>query len=182
MIGVFKPLTNASEGALNAITEFKGEYHWLSNFHPSWVWLESDGRSTLFPTVENAYQAAKLLKEKDQLLLVGCDPGTAKQLARRLPTRPGWELRKVEVMLDLLRKKFDPDKESNTPTSSVYNGRRVGAMAYRLICTGDKQLIEGNDWQDIYWGVCKGVGENTLGKLLMQVRSELCNKLQSRID
>jgi predicted NAD-dependent protein-ADP-ribosyltransferase YbiA (DUF1768 family) len=42
-----------------------------------------------------------------------------------------------------------------------------------LLETKDATLIEGNTWGDQYWGVCAGVGENHLGKLLMQIRSEL---------
>ena len=42
----------------------------------------------------------------------------------------------------------------------------------------DEELIEGNWWGDTYWGVCNGVGENHLGKLLMKIREEL--KCQSR--
>lgn len=36
-----------------------------------------------------------------------------------------------------------------------------------------EELIEGNYWHDTYWGVCEGVGENHLGKLLMEIRNEL---------
>ena len=45
-----------------------------------------------------------------------------------------------------------------------------------LIKTGDQELIEGNYWNDTYWGVCKGVGQNKLGKILMRVREELKNE------
>ena len=38
--------------------------------------------------------------------------------------------------------------------------------------TGAEELVEGNYWGDTFWGVCRGEGENKLGKLLMQVRSE----------
>jgi hypothetical protein len=34
-------------------------------------------------------------------------------------------------------------------------------------------LIEGNTWGDTFWGVCNGVGENNLGKTLMNVREIL---------
>ena len=44
-----------------------------------------------------------------------------------------------------------------------------------LLATGDEELIEGNYWGDTYWGVCNGVGQNKLGKLLMQVREEIKN-------
>ena len=35
------------------------------------------------------------------------------------------------------------------------------------------ELIEGNTWNDTYWGVCNGVGKNTLGQLLMKIREEI---------
>lgn len=38
---------------------------------------------------------------------------------------------------------------------------------------GDAELIEGNTWGDRIWGVCDGVGENRLGKILMRVRAEM---------
>jgi hypothetical protein len=41
-----------------------------------------------------------------------------------------------------------------------------------LLATGDMELIEDNDWDDTYWGVCNGAGENNLGKLLMKIRAE----------
>jgi len=43
----------------------------------------------------------------------------------------------------------------------------------KLLATGNATLIEGNTWGDTYWGVCKGKGQNKLGKLLMELRSEL---------
>ena len=46
-------------------------------------------------------------------------------------------------------------------------------LAKRLLDTGDEELIEGNDWNDIFWGVCNGKGENNLGKILMRIRNEL---------
>uniref|UniRef100_UPI00345E83CD NADAR domain-containing protein n=1 Tax=uncultured Duncaniella sp. TaxID=2768039 RepID=UPI00345E83CD len=49
------------------------------------------------------------------------------------------------------------------------------ALAEKLIATGDAELVEGNYWHDTVWGVCDGVGENHLGKILMRVREELKN-------
>ena len=46
-------------------------------------------------------------------------------------------------------------------------------LALRLVETGTEELVEGNDWGDTYWGVCKGTGKNMLGKILMEVREEL---------
>jgi hypothetical protein len=42
-----------------------------------------------------------------------------------------------------------------------------------LLATGDKELIEGNTWGDTFWGVCNGIGQNHLGKILMAKRTEL---------
>ena len=39
-----------------------------------------------------------------------------------------------------------------------------------LLATGDMELVEDNDWDDTYWGVCNGLGQNHLGKLLMKIR------------
>ena len=59
----------------------------------------------------------------------------------------------LDVMRDLVVQKFsDPLLQSLLET------------------TGDEELIEGNHWGDVFWGVCKGVGENHLGKILMKVR------------
>ena len=52
-------------------------------------------------------------------------------------------------MEELLRIKFSDSKLSSM-----------------LIDTGDVELIEFNDWGDIFYGVCRGVGRNELGKLL----------------
>ncbi len=39
--------------------------------------------------------------------------------------------------------------------------------------TGDAILEEGNTWGDVFWGKCDGVGENNLGKILMNIRDGL---------
>jgi predicted NAD-dependent protein-ADP-ribosyltransferase YbiA (DUF1768 family) len=38
---------------------------------------------------------------------------------------------------------------------------------------GEAPLIEGNTWNDRYWGVCRGTGKNRLGQILMRIRSEI---------
>lgn len=50
-------------------------------------------------------------------------------------------------------------------------------LKQKLIDTNDEYLEEGNSWNDIYWGVCKGRGKNMLGKILMKVREELKDKV-----
>jgi len=41
-----------------------------------------------------------------------------------------------------------------------------------LVSTGDLRLINENRWNDKFWGMVDGAGENWLGKILEEVRSE----------
>lgn len=72
--------------------------------------------------------------------------------------RADWNNVRVDIMRELLRIKF-------------YDNH----FQYRqkLIDTGDMYLEEGDKHHDIFWGVCDGIGENNLGKLLMEIREEL---------
>ena len=47
------------------------------------------------------------------------------------------------------------------------------SLADALLSTGDEKLIEGNTWNDHYWGVCDGKGLNKLGGILERVRDNL---------
>ena len=82
--------------------------------------------------------------------------GLAKKMGRSVSLRPDWEDIKDDIMLEGLYRKFADDE-----------------LADWLVDTGDEELVEGNWWGDRYWGVCNGVGQNKLGKLLMKVRSEI---------
>ena len=48
-------------------------------------------------------------------------------------------------------------------------------LRQQLLDTGDAELVEGNSWNDTFWGVSArtGKGKNWLGRLLMQVRGEM---------
>ena len=46
-------------------------------------------------------------------------------------------------------------------------------LGNKLLETGNQELVEGNTWGDIFWGVCNGKGQNWLGKILMMVRDEI---------
>ena len=51
-------------------------------------------------------------------------------------------------------------------------------LLQKLLDTGDAHLEETNTWKDTFWGVCKGEGQNNLGKILMSVREELREELE----
>jgi len=135
------------------ITSFQGEYRWLSNF---WVCpFEHEG--FLFPTAEHAYQLAKCTNPQDaQKIADAPTPGQAKKLGRRVQVRSDWEKVKVPLMQSIIHSKF-----------------KVPELREKLLATDRAQLIEGNTWGDTFWGVCNGVGENYLGRILMAVRAEL---------
>lgn len=136
-----------------AITSFRNNYDFLSNFYAAPVTYEG----ITYPNVETAFQAQKTLDPAVRRTFVNVSPGEAKRMGRRVVLRPDWETVKDGIMLDLLRQKFtqNPDLEA------------------KLQLTGHAHLEEGNTWGDRYWGTVNGVGKNMLGLLLMQVRGEL---------
>ncbi len=134
------------------IDSFDGKYRFLSNFYPSEICVEEK----TYKTVEHAYQASKTwLEGQEKWVREAKTPGEAKKRGRKVSCRYDWEDAKVEIMLSLLKKKFE-----------------IPELREKLIETGDVKLIEGNTWRDTFWGVCDGIGENHLGKLLMKVRDE----------
>ncbi len=137
-----------------AITSFSGAYRFLSNFWPATIVYEG----VKYSTTEHAYQAAKsldpVIREAISFLPY---PSQAKKAGKGIKVRADWEEVKLQVMLDVLRLKFN---------SSEF-------LRLRLLATAPQELIEGNTWNDTFWGVCNGKGQNHLGKLLMQVRDEL---------
>lgn len=149
----------ATPTSTNRIKSFEGKYRFLSNFWPCKVVLDG----VIYPSTEHAYQAAKTHNIAVRFLIRDAtSAGAAKKTAKKLIVMSElemsfWNKKKDDVMLGLLRQKFSHGSQ----------------LADRLLSTGSDELIEGNWWGDVYWGVCKGVGKNRLGILLMQVREEL---------
>lgn len=153
----------------NIIHGFSSNKHeFLSNFYACRMEfsndIDPDGR--YYPTLEHAYQAAKATNVDDMKFVYWADtPADAKRRGRIIPVRKDWEKIKDDVMLKLLRIKFE-----NTE------------MRNRLIETareGFEGFCEDNWWHDNYWGdchcpACANIpGQNKLGKMLAQVRSEI---------
>ena len=42
----------------------------------------------------------------------------------------------------------------------------------RKLMAVEEPIVEDNWWNDTYWGVCRGVGENRLGQILSKIREE----------
>ena len=136
---------------MHSIDRFRDEYHFLSNFYP----IEIEYKGLIYPSLEHAYQADKTndIKTKQEIINTK-SPGLAKKMGRKVKMRN--DFNSILTMFELLTIKF------NNPQ-----------MRELLLSTGDAILIEGNDWNDTFWGVCNGKGKNVLGKLLMKVRNNL---------
>lgn len=140
------------ENKMKPIDTFDGKNAFLSNFYHSPIRYEG----LEYPTVEHCYQALKTLDETERLnIRNNKSPGQAKRLGRKVVLRKDWENIKLRVMFELLIQKFSSPE-----------------LLELLLNTGDAELIEGNYWRDHFWGICNGVGENHLGKLLMKIRKE----------
>lgn len=142
------------------IDQFKDEFRFLSNFWPAVVRLPDDEFPDEYGSVEHAFQAAKSLNSKERKAIREAPtPGKAKRWGREVTLRPGWEDIKVNVMRGLLWIKFNEDPR----------------LRAKLLATEEIELVEGNTWGDRFWGVDlkTGVGENHLGKLLVETRDKI---------
>jgi len=142
------------------ISTFSGEYDFLSNF----VFCDMIFETKKWKTAEHAFQAMKTTEDHERVFIQELEtPGRAKRAGRKVTLRADWEDVKNQIMLEITRAKFN----QNT------------TLARKLIETGSREIIEGNNWHDNYWGNCschncKHIpGKNVLGKILMKVREEL---------
>lgn len=143
------------------IDSFNGENRYLSNFADIPVTFNE----ITYNNSEAAFQAQKCANPEEIKLFIGKNPSEAKRLGRKVKIRKDWEEVKFDLMHQIVYAKF-----SQNP---IYRDK--------LLRTGDATLIEGNWWHDNIWGDCKcpkccsHKGQNALGKILMQVRTELSN-------
>lgn len=139
---------------MKKIDSFRGEFDFLSNFHPADVLYEGIN----YPTSEHAYMAAKTLIINQRYHIASLEtPKSAKQYGRQVSLRPNWDNIKFDIMKEIVKLKFTQNPK----------------LRDKLLATKDAILEESNWWGDTYWGTCNGKGENNLGKILMQLRDEL---------
>lgn len=156
-------LTNYTSAPLPPMM-FHGAYDFLSNMYPCPVSYQNE----TFSCTEIPYHLYRIKEEctivRDQFR--NCKTGyEAKALNNRYKKsgqlkqlkRPDWEQINLQLMYDLVYAKFSQNPE----------------LKIKLLQTGTIELVENNTWHDTFWGVCNGIGENHLGKILMQIRSEL---------
>lgn len=148
---------------MEKITLFREEYRFLSNFHQCpFVY-----QGLTYPNAEAAFQAQKCSNEEDKVnYTLQKNPVRVKQMGKKEPTLPkDWDSISYDIMSDILHAKFS-----------------VPELAEKLIATGEAYLEEGNHWHDNRWGKCTckkcsaKESQNHLGKILMEIRTELQNK------
>lgn len=148
---------------MDVVAKFEGDYKFLSNFHMSDVEVKILGDRMRFRSGEHAFQAMKANYAPNEVEgrehALRCSkintPGQVKQQGQRIRIDlPLWESGKDDAMRQVVFSKFllNPD------------------LRARLLDTKTAMLVEGNDWNDTYWGRCDGKGLNRLGAILMETR------------
>ncbi len=150
---------------LTGIQQFRGDYFFLSNMYPLKVAIPSVAGVEV-ETSEHAYQAAKFVNPELQRKIATTATGVeSKDLAHELEATGAivvgdWEISKIGIMQKVVWDKFSLNAD----------------LATRLLATKDRKLVEGNTWNDRFWGVCppeSDKGDNNLGLVLMETRAKL---------
>jgi ribA/ribD-fused uncharacterized protein len=143
---------------------YENEFYVFSNY--SSFMLEWKG--VWYPTSEHAYHSEKfddeLLKEEVRKCRSAHDSQKFAN-AHMDEQKEGWDSSKLGIMKEILHAKV---------AQHPY-------VLKKLIESGDKELIE-DSWRDDFWGWGpQKDGANHLGKLWMEVRSEILLKNKARI-
>lgn len=137
------------------IDSFRGENSFLSNFYEE-AGVKINYSGLTYRNTEAAFQAQKEVDPNKRKAYASMSASESKKAGRKAKLVFGWDDKKDDVMLDVLRIKFS-----------------YPHLAQKLVKTYPHELVEGNTWGDRYWGICEDEGLNKLGKLLMQVRKEI---------
>lgn len=137
------------------ISEFRGDNRWLSNFHAAVILADEK----IYPTTEHFYQSKRALTIEDELAVISQEtPFKAMHFGRDLTNQRPFE-EWAKLRLGIMRR------------ASLLKYTQHLDLARCLVATGDEELVEGNSWNDIFWGQCPiGTGENWLGRILMETR------------
>ncbi len=137
-----------------------GDFAGLSNLHPRPMTFEG----IRYASAEHAYQAAKardpvirawlMAAPTTELVAVAGDALAADEIV------PGWNAQHVALMARIVRAKFLEHAD----------------LLQLLLSTGDAKIVEWAPEDSAvarFWGEYEGMGENTLGLMLMRLRDTL---------
>jgi ribA/ribD-fused uncharacterized protein len=161
------PVLRDDDGAIRFYRANEKPYGAFSNLYPRPI--EFEGR--VYPTSEHAYQAGKASKPAvREWILSAPTPSLAAMAAHGLyvwDVVPNWAQIKFDRMRVVLRAKFEQHAD----------------LKDLLLSTGDARLVEAgtvNNAVNRLWGEVDGKGENTLGVMLMELRSEFARPKTKR--
>lgn len=168
-----------------AIREFKGEFRFLSSFY--------DGPGASFTIPRGSVGFGLFAKTREHAFHVGKIPpdlpGAIQLAIKILNARDGREAKKMGGPNGIIpRIREDWDSVLRVPVMLAYIRIQFAPgteMARQLMATSPSVLIEGNTWNDEFWGVLdagRGRGKNMLGRLLMLVRAELLTAAAAGIE
>ena len=142
------------------INSFAGEYAFLSNMYPCKIIY----KELEFPSSEHLYQWLKIPNTQEgQWWRDKIREAVHGKVAKKLANNP--KCPKVDKFYE-----FDHIKLDRMKLAVYLKFTQNEDLAELLRETGDEELIEGNTWNDTFWGVCNGIGQNHLGKILMKMR------------
>ena len=182
LAGVVDGWKARAEAAEKRIAELEAGHHKLDNdrqvfFYEQDFYVLSNFSSfnlrigaLTFPTSEHAYHYEKFCAvdgdddddDKSVIRFAIMDAPSAHEAFKiaersKAERRQDWDAVKVDIMRDILRAKADQHEY----------------VRRKLLATGDRELIE-DSWRDDFWGWGPNRdGQNMLGKLWMEIRSEL---------
>jgi predicted NAD-dependent protein-ADP-ribosyltransferase YbiA (DUF1768 family) len=171
--------------------EFKDEKRFLSNMYLCPITLQlSEKEKSFFPFLENEdildgltypstehiYQMLKSKNKDWHNIIINIEnPHKTKRLSRKhlkknllfetdreFIFREDWDSIKIDIMKLITYLKYTQNPD----------------LANKLISI-EGYIEERNDWKDVFWGTCQGIGKNNLGKILMQMRDYLIRKNKS---
>lgn len=117
------------------ISEFRGKYSFLSNFHVLHKPLRHRGINYI--TIEHFYIARKTVDMESRKEVANHPLKGLKKFGRSLVLRDDWEDVKLKVMEKGLRYKFSDNNK---------------VLQRMLLRTKDLHIQEGNMWNDKFWG------------------------------
>lgn len=141
------------------ITSFRGDNWIFSNMYEHPITFNS----LTYRNAEACFQALKCSSDEERLKFINIDGFTAKRLGKSI---------KIDV------KKWDEIKDYMMFAVVQAKFKQCDAFRRKLMDTGGREIIEGNDHGDDYWGVCNKTksGKNKLGKILMTIRDRCANE------
>lgn len=134
------------------IRGFVGQYDFLANEYP----VEIEYNGVKYKSVEHAFHATKTDRPAEWADFANSlSASEAKRIGRCVGCKPDWD--KTSSMVEVVKMKFFRNMD----------------LAEKLLATGNEQLVDSERLNDKQWGLDHGFSDNGLGKILMQVRTEI---------